>query len=91
MAFRAPPAFAEEGRRGAARGALPDAADATVGGKHYNGCQGGLQGTVEVGKALNVQHVHLSRAHQNQQPTTNNEHSGGSPDTSTLAQYVPRQ
>ena len=34
-------------------------ADAPVGGKHNNGRQTGLQGSVEVGEALDVQHMHL--------------------------------
>ena len=36
-----------------------DLADASVGGKDDNGRQAAFQGSVEVGEALNVQHVHL--------------------------------
>ena len=36
-----------------------DLADASVGGKDDNGCQAALQGSIEVGEALDVQHVHL--------------------------------
>lgn len=36
-----------------------DLADASVGGKYDNGCQAALQGSIEVGEALNVQHMHL--------------------------------
>lgn len=34
-------------------------ADASVGGKDDNGRQAAFQGSVEVGEALDVQHVHL--------------------------------
>ena len=36
-----------------------DLADASVGGKDNYGCQAGLQRSVQICEALNVQHVHF--------------------------------
>ena len=49
----------EGGKPWSRREALPDDTVASVGCKDDNGGDGGLQGSVQVGKALDIQHVDL--------------------------------